>query len=113
MDDGDLDLITAGKLFENQGTGHNWLKVTMHGDGLAVNRAAIGTQVRIRVGDKTLTRQVEAGTGEGNQNDLTLHFGLGPHNASVRLEVFWPNGTRQTVGPVEINRVLPVRKTEK
>ena len=34
-------------------------------------------QVRIRYGDQTLTRQVEAGTGEGNQNDLTFHFGLG------------------------------------
>ena len=99
-------------MFENQGTGNNWLNVIVHGDGMAVNRAAIGAQVRIGVGDRTLTRQVEAGTGEGNQNDLTLHFGLGPHNAPVSLEVCWPNGTRQTVGPVEINRVTPVRKTE-
>jgi hypothetical protein len=111
--DGDLDLITAGKLFENQGTANNWLKVVVHGDGMAVNRAAIGTQVRIRVGDKTLTRQVEAGTGEGNQNDLTLHFGLGVQKGSVTLEVFWPNGARQTVGPVEINRVIAVDKAWK
>jgi hypothetical protein len=108
--DGDLDLVTAGKLFENQGTGNNWLKVNVQGDGTTVNRSAIGTQVRIRVGDRTLTRQVEAGTGEGNQNDLTLHFGLGRHEAPVSLEVFWPNGNRQTIGPVEVNRVVTVRK---
>ncbi len=109
--DGDLDLMAGGKLFENQGTGNNWLKVIVQGDGAAVNRSAIGAQVRIHVGDKTLTRQVEAGTGEGNQNDLTLHFGLGTHKAPVTLEVYWPNGTRQAVGPVEINCVIPVRKT--
>ena len=54
---------------------------------------------------EALTRQVEAGTGEGNQNDLTLHFGLGQHKVPVSLEILWPNGTRQTVPPVEVNRV--------
>lgn len=109
--DGDLDLATAGKLFENQGSENSWLKVRLQGDGVTMNRSAIGAQVRIRLGDKTLTRQVEAGTGEGNQNDLTLHFGLGTHKTVVSLEIFWPNGTRQTVTPVEINRVIQVRKT--
>ena len=44
--DGDLDLATAGKLFVNQGTENNWLKVCLHGDGQAVNTDAIGAQVR-------------------------------------------------------------------
>ena len=106
--DGDLDLLTAGRLFVNQGSGHRWLKVHLTGDGRAVNRSAIGAQVRIRLPDRTLTRQVEAGTGEGNQNDLTLHFGLGQHSSAVDLEVFWPNGTGQTVRGVEPNRLCRV-----
>ncbi|MDP6057737.1 MAG: CRTAC1 family protein, partial [Pirellulaceae bacterium] len=95
--DGDLDLTTDGTLFRNDNNNANhWLKVRLEGDGNTVNRAAIGAQVRLFVGNETLTRQVEAGTGEGNQNDLTLHFGLGSHGASVQVEVTWPDGTTQT-----------------
>jgi len=106
--DGDLDLVTAGKLFVNQGTGNHWLKVRLTGDGLTVNRAAIGAQVRIMLPDKILTRQVEAGTGEGNQNDLTLHFGLGRHSAPVNLEVFWPGKKVQTFRGVAPDRLCNV-----
>ena len=112
--DGDLDLISAGRLFQNQGAPGRWLKVRLAGDGVAVNRSAIGAQARIALPDRTLTRQVEAGTGEGNQNDLTLHFGLGQPATPVTLEVFWPNGTTQTIPDVETNRLvsIPFEKTE-
>jgi hypothetical protein len=102
--DGDLDLVSAGRLFENQGSNNGWIKIHLEGDGVAVNRSALGAQVRIKLGDKTLTRQIEAGTGEGNQNDLALHFGLGLHKKSINLEIFWPNGRRQTMTEVQINR---------
>ena len=107
--DGDLDLVSAGKLFENQGNENRWLKVRLHGDGTTINRSAIGAQVRLRFADQTLTRQVEAGTGEGNQNDLTLHFGLGSHAASVDLEILWPGGTTQTLTQVGTNQLVTVR----
>lgn len=106
--DGDLDLITAGKLFQNQGSQHRWLKVRLRGDGQRVNRSAIGSQVRIKSGEMTLTRQVEAGTGEGNQSDLTLHFGLGTQEAPVNIEVFWPNKAKQTLSDVSTNRTLTI-----
>lgn len=98
--DGDLDLLSAGKLFENQGTNNSWLKIKLTGDGKTVNRAAVGAQVRITIENKTYTRQVEAGTGEGNQNDLNLHFGLGSHTDPVTLQILWPNGAKQQVEKV-------------
>lgn len=107
--DGDLDLVSDGKLFENQGNGNGWLKVRLQGDGSTVNRSAIGAQVRIKLGERILTRHVEAGTGEGNQNDLTLHFGLGSHAAPVSLDIFWPNKSKQTISDVEINRMVTIR----
>ncbi|MSR60394.1 MAG: CRTAC1 family protein [Planctomycetaceae bacterium] len=106
--DGDLDLVTAGKLFENQAAKGNWLELRLEGDGSTVNRSAIGAQVRIPLPTQTLTRQVEAGTGEGNQNDLVLHFGLSDHQQPVRFEILWPNGKLQTVENVEINRSMTV-----
>jgi len=94
--DGDLDLMTATRIFVNEGNDNHWLKFRLAGDGKTVNRAAIGAQVRVRLGDKVLTRQVEAGTsGHGNQNDPTLHFGLGAHGEEVSYTVTWPDGTRQ------------------
>ena len=108
--DGDLDLVTAGKLFENRGApGTHWLEVRLEGDGKAVNRSAIGAQVRVRAGEKALTRQVEAGTGEGNQNDLALHFGLGAHAAAVELEILWPGGEVEKLSSVETDRVATFR----
>ncbi len=107
--DGNLDLMTAGKLFQNNGANsNNWLKVHLTGDGIAVNRSAVGAQVRITLGAKTLTRQVEAGTGQGNQNDLTLHFGLGQQTAPVNVNIIWPGGTMQTVSNVSPNQLISV-----
>ena len=82
------------------------MKVHLQGDGNKVNRAAVGAQVRITVGDKIHTRQVESGTGEGNQNDLTLHFGLGDHQGPVDVEITWPDQHRQTIIGVPTGRTV-------
>ena len=103
--DGDLDLCTAGKIFrnDNQLTG-KWLKIRLVGDGKRVNKSGIGAIVRIKVGDEIITRHVESGIGEGNQNDLMLHFGFGELNADkVDAEVTWPGNYRQAVGELKLN----------
>ena len=105
--DGFLDLVTAGRLYENNGNGNHWLRVRLEGNGTSVNRSAIGAQVRIDLGGGvTLTRQVEAGTGEGNQNELTLHFGLGSRTTPVTLDIFWPDGTSQMVSNVAVDQTI-------
>jgi len=106
--DGDLDLATSGKLFANRGNANNWLKVKLIGDGKTVNQSAIGSQVRIKLKDRIITRQVEAGTGEGNQNEITLHFGLGDHNQPVNPAIFWAGGYRQKITKIKPNRLIKV-----
>ena len=106
--DGDLDLVTQGMLLINNGNDHHWLKIRLQGDGKTVNSSAIGAKVRIKLGDKTLTRQVEGGgVGQGNQNDLTLHFGLGDHADEVQFEIIWTNGKKQT-GKTGVDRAIRV-----
>ncbi len=108
--DGDLDLLTGGKLYENQVASGHWLKVRLQGSG-----SAIGAQVRIQLprGEKplarqVLTRQVESsGGGEGSQSELTLHFGLGDHSEPVLLEISWPNGEHEMV-PTPVDRLITV-----
>ncbi len=91
--DGYLDLVTGGRLFHNPARKNHWLKVRLAG-GRKANASEIGAQVRIRLGDRILTRQVEGATGQGNQNDLTLHFGLAAHTDPLRVEIRWPDGTQ-------------------
>ena len=45
--------------------------------GTRSNRDAIGARVRLTAGGKTMTRQVEAGSGYASQMMLPVHFGLG------------------------------------
>lgn len=106
--DGRIDLVTAGALYENLSASGSWLEVRLQGDGKRVNRSAIGAQVRIKLKDRVVARQVEAGTGEGNQNSLTLHFGLGTQSKPVDLEVLWPGGRRQMVRGVKLGRIVEI-----
>ncbi len=107
--DGDLDLVTAGRLFENLVADGHWLELLIEGDGQAVNRSAIGTQARIPLQGKILTRQIAAGMGQGNQDGLVPHFGLGEHAEAVRLDILCPNGIIQTVEKLEVDRRIALR----
>jgi len=106
--DGDLDLLTGGKLFRNGLRDSHWLKVRLVGDGRRINRDAVGSQVRIALGDRTLVRQVASTTGECNQNDPTLHFGLGVVAGPVALTVRWPDRTSRKL-TAKPNRVFIIR----
>ena len=94
--DGYLDLVTGGKLLKNPGGQHHWLRVRLVG-GQQFNATAIGSRVKIQLGEETLVRQVEGATGQGNQNDMALHFGLGSHADAVTVQVHWPDGKQQTL----------------
>lgn len=101
--DGHLDLLTSGCLYRNVSDTGNWLKVILKGK--SPNTSAIGAKVVVDCGGKKYIRQVEAGTGEGNQNDLTLHFGLGEYTGPAGIKVIWPGGTvDEYVG--KVNRVI-------
>lgn len=108
--DGHLDIVTGGRLFRNAKDEHHWLKVTLKGGG-KINRSAIGAQVRVRLKDQTLTRQVEGATGQGNQNDLTLHFGLGGAGGDVDLEIRWPDGQRHAM-KTPVDRKITIKRDD-
>jgi hypothetical protein len=84
-DDGDLDLITGGKmLVNNNNNGNHWLKVKIEGTDAVV----YGARVTIDLGGgNILTRQVNEMMGEGNQNERIVHFGLGANTGPVDVAV--------------------------
>ena len=107
--DGDLDLATNGRLFRNDLDNDNrWLKVDLLAPGIdGVNAFGFGATVRIDIGSKIVTRHVESGQGQGNQNDLTMHFGLGNTVGPVDVEVSWPGGVTRTIQS-EVNRSIEI-----
>jgi hypothetical protein len=97
--DGDLDvLITANNgrpaLLRNDGTGHNWIRLQLH--GTTSNRSAIGARVKVYVNNSTQHKLVKAGHSYCSQSELALTFGLGSTEAVDRVEVMWPSGTKET-----------------
>ncbi|MCP4777244.1 MAG: hypothetical protein GY880_23735, partial [Planctomycetaceae bacterium] len=110
--DGDLDLITANKLYQNQLKSGHWLKVLVHGNGTDLNRSAIGTVVKVIAGEHIFTRSVEAGTGQGNQNEMTLHFGLGNVDTPVSIKIHGPNQKSQTFPTIDSDRLITIQQLE-
>tara|TARA_B100000029_G_scaffold141483_2_gene136693 strand:- start:2100 stop:3545 length:1446 start_codon:yes stop_codon:yes gene_type:complete len=111
---GSLDLVVGGGLYQNPGAKGHWIKVRLVGTG-KVNTMAIGATVRIRIGgdkERVITRHVTTGTGQGNQPDAAMHFGLGDHTGNVTVEVTWPGGGKQSELK-QIDRVVTIRRAEK
>lgn len=104
--DGDLDLAMRS-LFSNEmaSTGH-WLNVRVVGN-VSANRAAIGATVAVTAGGITRLRYVNGGTGQGCQDSLYLHYGVGTATSVDSIEVTFPGGSSVTYsGPFDVDQRL-------
>ena len=98
-------------LFLTERTGSaasHWLTVELEAPGM--NRFAIGASVIAEVGGRKLLRFVKSGGSFASASDLRLHFGLGAATTVDRLEVTWPDGSKQTETGVACDRKLRWRK---
>jgi hypothetical protein len=97
--DGDVDILVnnvhdAPDLYRVEArAGNHWLTVKL--SGRRSNRSAIGARVRCEAGGVTQWEEVRGGGSYASQNDLRVHFGLGPAGRADRLEVRWPSGARE------------------
>ncbi len=113
--DGDVDVLITHlndrpALLRNDTPrgGRHWLGVELVGRG--ANRDAIGAVVRLKCGAQSQVRQRRTGGGYLSQHGPRMHFGLGIHDKVDTLEVLWPDGSRQTVKDVGIDRVITVQQ---
>jgi hypothetical protein len=60
--------------------------------GTRSNKAAIGARVTIHAGGMTQFDEVHGGGSYLSQNDLRLHFGLGPADKMDSVQIRWPSG---------------------
>jgi hypothetical protein len=112
--DGDLDvLITAigssPRLLRNdQSLDHHWLRIRLR--GVQANHDAIGAWIEAEVAGETLTRPVMPTRSYLSQVELPVTIGLGDATKVERLTIRWPDGTRQPVPHVEIDRLIEVEQ---
>ena len=113
--DGDVDILIMNmneppSLLRNDvaGGGH-WLKVKLL--GVKSNRSAIGARVIATYSGRKQVQAVTAQSSYLSVNDPRLHFGLGA-SQSADLEIWWPNGTRESVRSLPADRLVTIREGE-
>jgi hypothetical protein len=115
--DGDLDVVVnvnngPAVLYRNDGANQNRF-VRVKTIGTESNRDGIGARVTVRRPDgHTQWRLVHTGSSYASQSDTALTFGLGSHHKAESIEVVWPSGQVDTIGPVPANQVVWVKEGE-
>ncbi|HWL95326.1 MAG TPA: CRTAC1 family protein [Phycisphaerae bacterium] len=114
--DGDLDvLLTQARgrpmlVRNDQQLGHHWLRLKLVGAKL--NRDAIGALVEIESGGVTQRRCVNPTRSYASQVELPVTFGLGKNERADRIEIVWPDGTKQPVAPSGVDRLMLIHQGE-
>jgi hypothetical protein len=112
--DGALDLLIThiagrARLYRNIAPqrGH-WLMVRAVDP--ALRRDAYGAEVRVQAGSRTLLRLLSPGQSYLCSHDPQLHFGLGAAECVDRIEVHWPDGSREAFPGRAADQVVELRK---
>lgn len=116
--DGDLDLLIAStgaapRLLRNdQSLGRHWLRLKLVGNGTTANRDAIGARVMLYAAGDRQARTVMPTRSYLSQTETTLTFGLGDAAEIERVEIVWPDGAKQTLTGLEVDRLHEIRQAE-
>jgi hypothetical protein len=104
-----VNMNEGPSLFRNDTkTQNNWLKIKCI--GTKSNRSGIGTRVRVVIGKHSQINEVLSGSSYISQNDLRLHFGLGPAKMVDLIEVRWPLGLVESFKNVDANQLLVLQE---
>jgi len=80
--------------------------------GKSANRDAIGAVVRLKLGEKTLTRQVMATRGYLSQSEMPITIGLGPASKPDAVEIVWPGGAVQKVDFMKVDGLTRIEQSQ-
>ncbi len=115
--DGDTDIFlvalqgTAHYLFRNNvGQDSSFLRIDLLGTTSGPD--AFGAVVRVKTSAGILTKLKAGGSGYLAQHDPRLLFGLGEDPDAEWVEVTWPNGGVQRLGPVSAGTALRIVEGE-
>jgi hypothetical protein len=98
------------RLLENDGQGRgHWLQVALFDRRPnAMNRRGLGAKISLEVGGRRQVRWVHTSGSYQASSTPWVHFGLGNSTGPGRLEITWPDGTRQTEEVTKIDQLVVV-----
>jgi hypothetical protein len=73
-------------------------------------RDALGAELTMTVGSRTIRRDVRAAFSYLASNDPRLHVGLGTETIVRNVIVNWPDGVRERFGDLVANRIVVLRR---
>ncbi len=117
--DGWLDIVEVNlgapvEIWHNRGTspddrsrGAHWIAIDVVQDG--PNRDAVGAWIAIRIGERTLEREVTIGGGHSSGQLGPTHVGLGPAT-SAEVRVTWPDGEEGPWMTIDADRTVRIER---
>lgn len=104
--------VFQNALFINPGHGKHWL--TLRLEGVAANRSAIGTRIRVTTITAGIRRDIYATVSTGGSfgaSSLQQEIGLGDAERIEQLEIRWPgSGLVQRFDDVPMDHILTIRE---
>ena len=116
--DGDLDLVVnildgPAALYRNGAEAfpdRHHLRIRL--DGAGANRLGVGARVRVTTGRTIQTAEQVLTRGFYSSVEPVLHFGLGAATRADVVEVTWPSGRTQRLGPVGADTTITLREAD-
>jgi hypothetical protein len=98
-------------LLHNEAAGKRWVGVRLR--GVVSNRDAIGARLILKTAAGSMTRWITGGGSFLASHDRRVVFGLGAGNTASGLEIHWPSGRVQSLGPLATGRYHDITEPEK
>jgi hypothetical protein len=73
-------------------------------------RDALGAELTATIGSRTIRRDVRAAYSYLASNDPRVHIGMGGETIARGVTVRWPDGTRETFGDLQGDRITVLRR---
>jgi hypothetical protein len=80
--------------------------------GATSNKAGIGARVTVTAENLIQFNEVRGGASYLSQNDMRLHFGLGPQTIMKTVEISWPSGRKEVYQDLSTDHVYTIVEGE-
>src|ERR1700722_4388274 len=113
FNDGHIDVVTNNmdstptllrNVVEN---GNHWVTFKLVGNGKSPHDA-IGAKIFLTAGGFRQRADVFSGGSYASSSDQRLHFGLGSAKKVDKVEIHWPDGTKQEISVPSVDRIYTV-----
>jgi enediyne biosynthesis protein E4 len=113
--DGFLDIVISSLgqqpriLMNNALNGNHWILFDLTGH--RSNRDGIGAKIKVvTASGRTLYNHATTSVGFMSSSDRRVHFGLGPEKSIKAVEIRWPSGIVQNLGPLAADQIAKVEE---